>query len=53
VGTFALWSVLLVFATLALLCVVGKQLVTSLRAPRRTSRGVFHNIGLPTNLPSE
>lgn len=32
---FGTWSILFSIATLALLCVVGERLITSLRAPRR------------------
>lgn len=51
---FGTWAILFSTATLVLLCVVGGQLVTSLRSPRRTtSRGVFHSIGLLTEPPPE
>jgi hypothetical protein len=38
VGGFGTWSILFSIATLALLCVVGGQVLTSLRTRRRTSR---------------
>lgn len=37
-GTFGMWSLALVVATLALLCASTLQIVTSLRARRQTSR---------------
>ncbi len=53
VGTFGMWSVALVLATLTLLCVIGAQLITSLRSRRQNSREVIHTIGLPPKLPLE
>lgn len=53
VGTFGLWSTAFVLATFTLLCVVGKQLVTSLRSRQHVSREVFHTIGLPSDLSPE
>lgn len=35
---FGTWSILFSIATLVLLCVIGKQIVTSMRAPRLASR---------------